>query len=190
MIQSKIVQNYREKDLSKQKELILCVDEAHLLINDQNHAALNFLSKTMKRIRKYRGSVILTTQNPKDFMTTKETASKSSALVGNSQYSVFMNLKSDDVDSVDKLFKNLGGLTKNEKTFLMGANKGEALFLLDQSTRFKIRFNYSNFEKSLFFDNWKKEDKTSKLNSINFESKNKEEKKHQKRFKSKNKGRK
>ena len=176
MIQSKIVLNYREEDLSKQKELILCVDEAHLLINDENHAALNFLSKTMKRIRKYRGSVILTTQNPKDFMTTKETASKSSALVGNSQYSIFMNLKSDDVDSVDELFKNLGGLTKNEKTFLMSANKGEALFMLDQRTRFKIRFNYSNFEKNLFFDNWKKEYETNESNLINFESKNKKEK--------------
>lgn len=54
------------------KEIVIVVDEAHLAIDKDNPAALNFMYQMVKRIRKYHGAMIITTQNLNDFTGTDE----------------------------------------------------------------------------------------------------------------------
>ena len=159
-IQSEIVSNYRKNKSGIEKEIVIFVDEAHLLIDSENPITLNFLHKTTKRIRKYRGAIILTTQNPGDFVPNESTSKKAEALIENMQYAIFMALKSNDIEAVSKMFKSLGGLTKYEKRFLTTAKKGEAIFSPTPSKRLNMKFHYNKLEQSLFFKD--KNDNNSK----------------------------
>ncbi|WP_232039595.1 hypothetical protein [Mesomycoplasma hyopneumoniae] len=48
---------------------------------------------------------MITTQNPGDFAITGEAARKSEAIIENCQYSIFFNLKSNDINKINNLYK-------------------------------------------------------------------------------------
>lgn len=134
------------------KKIILVVDEGHKFIDESNLFALNFLFDTAKTIRKYNGGLIITTQNPGDFAITGEAARKSEAIIENCQYSIFFNLKSKDIEKIDNLYKNVGGLSEDEKNFINLAQIGDFLLTIDSVNRFKLSAYYNDIEKSYFFD--------------------------------------
>ncbi|WNM16810.1 Mbov_0397 family ICE element conjugal transfer ATPase [Mesomycoplasma ovipneumoniae] len=114
-IQGQISDFYQEND----KKIVLVVDEGHKFVDESNLFALNFLFDTAKTIRKYNGGLIITTQNPGDFAISGEAARKSEAIIENCQYSIFFNLKSKDIEKIDMLYRNVGGLSDEEKTLLI-----------------------------------------------------------------------
>ncbi|MBG0730579.1 Mbov_0397 family ICE element conjugal transfer ATPase [Mycoplasma sp. 'Moose RK'] len=146
-IEGKIATNFY-----KEQKIVLIVDEAHRFIDESNTVALDFLFKIAKTIRKYNGSLIITTQNPGDFAISGEAARKSEAIIENCQYAFFFNLKSNDIEKVDKLFSSSGGLTKEEKKFIALAQIGEFIFSANLNDRYICAGYFNQMEKKLFFD--------------------------------------
>ncbi|WP_342254650.1 hypothetical protein [Spiroplasma endosymbiont of Zeiraphera isertana] len=61
-IELSATQSYNENKQEKDwKRIIIAVDESHLLANENNSVALDFLFHTMKRIRKCKSSLIIAT---------------------------------------------------------------------------------------------------------------------------------
>ncbi|XBE78507.1 DUF87 domain-containing protein [Mesomycoplasma ovipneumoniae] len=147
-IQGQISDFYQEND----KKIVLVVDEGHKFVDESNLFALNFLFDTAKTIRKYNGGLIITTQNPGDFAISGEAARKSEAIIENCQYSIFFNLKSKDIEKIDLLYRNVGGLSDEEKNFINLAQIGDMLLTVNTVDRFKLSSYYNNIEKELFFD--------------------------------------
>ncbi|PAF55366.1 Mbov_0397 family ICE element conjugal transfer ATPase [Mycoplasmopsis agassizii] len=163
LVQQKIVKHRQDNlslDRDSKKWLVVCVDEAHLLLDETNPATLNFLIRTAKRIRKYFGGLVLTTQNPSDFNTSALSTGNANAIMANMQYSFFMKLESRDIDAVDQMFKHIGGLTINERRFLASAEKGAGIFSYSSTNRKTIKTNYTDLEMQHFFD---KEDVTKQV---------------------------
>ena len=106
------VKNNRFKD---NNEIVIVVDEAHLAIDKDNPATLNFMFQMVKRIRKYRGSTVITTQNLNDFAGTEDIKKKTTAMINNTQYSLILNLAPQDLKDVAELYRSYGGLTATEK---------------------------------------------------------------------------
>lgn len=145
-IQGKISDN-----LNSSKKVVLIIDEAHKFIDENNSSTLDFIYSTAKTIRKFGGGLILTTQNPRDF-SVKNFERKSEAIIDNCQYSIFFNLKSKDVEIVDQLYKNSGGLTNQEKQFITSAKIGEFLFAISANQRILVDSYYNQIEKQYYFD--------------------------------------
>ncbi len=147
-IQGQISDFYHKTD----KKIMLIVDEGHKFIDETNLFALNFLFDTAKTIRKYNGALVITTQNPGDFAISGEAARKSEAIIENCQYSIFFNLKSKDIEKIDTLYRNVGGLSDEEKNFINLAQIGEFLLTVNTVDRFKLRAYFNEVEKEYFFD--------------------------------------
>ncbi|MDO6856480.1 DUF87 domain-containing protein [Mesomycoplasma ovipneumoniae] len=147
-IQGQISDFYHKTD----KKIMLIVDEGHKFIDETNLFALNFLFDTAKTIRKYNGALVITTQNPGDFAISGEAARKSEAIIENCQYSIFFNLKSKDIEKIDTLYRNVGGLSDEEKNFINLAQIGEFLLAVNTVDRFKLRAYFNEVEKEYFFD--------------------------------------
>ncbi|VEU65958.1 conjugal transfer ATP-binding protein TraC [Mesomycoplasma conjunctivae] len=139
-------------NIQNDKKIILVVDEAHKFIDESNMIALDFLFKITKTIRKYNGSIVITTQNPGDFAISGEFARKSESIIENCQYAFFFNLKNNDIEKVDKLFSASGGLTNEEKYFISYAQVGDFIFFVNANERYLCSSYYNSGEKHLFFD--------------------------------------
>lgn len=140
--------NLLEKD--KKKQIRVVVDEAHLLIDKDNQNGLNFIFQMVKRIRKYNGSILIVTQNPNDFVGDETIVKKTTAIINNAQYSFIMNLSSNDVQAIDRLYKESGGLTQNEKNFIATARKGYGLLVSNVNERQIVSVELFDFEKEIF----------------------------------------
>ncbi|PAF55118.1 Mbov_0397 family ICE element conjugal transfer ATPase [Mycoplasmopsis agassizii] len=147
--------NYVQSEINSQRDknnnLIVFIDEAHLLVDESNLIVLDFLFKMSKTIRKYKGSLMLATQNPSDFILSNEAARKSKAIISNTQFSFFFNLKSMDIEIIDDFYKYSGGLSEDEKLFLLKAAKGEIIFGFNPHERRKLLVNYNETEKKYCF---------------------------------------
>lgn len=132
--------------------IVICIDEAHRFINPKFPVALSFMSDMVKRIRKYGGSMIVATQNIKDFIgQTEETRVQASNVINGCQYSVIFGLMADDINSVKDLYRSYnGGLMKNEIDFLVDAQVGNALFMVDSDTRFTVKISTFEGEEKYF----------------------------------------
>ena len=153
-INNQLILNYR-KNLEDKKKIVLMIDEAHLLLDPDNPETIKFLSRTVKRIRKYNGGVILTTQNPGDF-TDGADSKKLQGVLANIQYSFFLNMLSEDVQAVSKLYKASGGLTEYEQDRLASLPTGACLFSPMPRFRKFINFHYNDLEKQIAWTNYKK----------------------------------
>ena len=129
----------------REEQVILIVDEAHLLIDPNNKDGLEFLKKTSKRIRKYSGSLIVCTQNMIDF-TSPEVVRYGQVIVDNSDYQFVMAQGSEEIISLQKVLS----LSENERRFLQTAGKGQALFIISHDKRIPIFVNLRPEEKQLF----------------------------------------
>ena len=130
---------------NRDEQVILIVDEAHLLIDPENKDGLEFLKRTSKRIRKYNGSLIVCTQNMIDF-TSPEVVRYGQVIVDNSDYQIIMAQGSEEIISLQKVLR----LSENERRFLQTAGKGQALFVITHDRRIPIFVHLRPEEKELF----------------------------------------
>ena len=101
-----------------------------------------------KRIRKYKGSLITTTQNIKDFIgRTPEVQAKASALINNCQYKIVFHLAEDDLHDLVDMFRSGVGLTEDEQDFISQAKLGQALFFIDTYQRVGVNIELIEEEK-------------------------------------------
>ncbi len=63
-----IKKEVKENRFKDNNEIVIIVDEAHLAIDKDNPVALNFMYQMSKRIRKYKGALVVETQNTADFV--------------------------------------------------------------------------------------------------------------------------
>ncbi|AVP49492.1 Mbov_0397 family ICE element conjugal transfer ATPase [Williamsoniiplasma luminosum] len=120
----------------QENESLVFIDEAHLLVNENNPLLLDFVQRLVKRVRKRNGGVILATQNPKDFASEKaDVAKKTEAILNNTQYSIIMKLSSDDLKAVNKIYERNGGLTQAQEEQLTFAQKGEGVLFIGTTDR-------------------------------------------------------
>ena len=133
-------------------EIIIVIDEAHLAIDKDNPVALNFMYQMVKRIRKYKGAIIITTQNWNDFTGTEEIKKKTTAMINNTQYSMIMNLAPNDLKDVCEVYRAYGGLSPQEQEYIARARKGEMLFMISGFDRHCLKIEVSDAE-ALSFEN-------------------------------------
>ncbi|WP_368486924.1 Mbov_0397 family ICE element conjugal transfer ATPase [Spiroplasma sp. DGKH1] len=133
-------------------EIIIVIDEAHLAIDKDNPVALNFMYQMVKRIRKYKGAIIITTQNWNDFIGTEEIKKKTTAMINNTQYSMIMNLAPSDLKDVCEVYRAYGGLSPQEQDYIARAQKGEMILLISGFDRHCLRIEVSKAEE-LSFEN-------------------------------------
>ena len=103
---------------------VLVVDEAHMLLGNNNQLGANFLANIQTRARKYNTSTIIITQEPSDFAA-PAVLQQGKAIFDNSSYYLVMNLKKQAVEDLG----NLIDLNDNEKENIKRYNQGEGLFV-------------------------------------------------------------
>lgn len=132
------VWNLIEQD--REERVILLVDEAWMLVDDQTPQALAFLRDTSKRIRKYEGSLIVASQNVIDFLD-PAVARHGQALLDNPAYKILLGQGDKDLQALTALM----ALTEAEQELLQSAKRGEGL-LVAGSQRVHIRIESAPYE--------------------------------------------
>lgn len=147
ILMQEIIKNKQFNDLQKEKgeptsNVVVIVDEAHMFINPKVPIALEFMKNLAKRIRKYNGSLTITTQSIRDFTGFEgDTKALATAVINCCQYSTIFSLSQDDTNALIELYKASGGLTQPEIDYITSAKIGEALMLVDKTTRLKMKFD-------------------------------------------------
>ncbi len=109
--------------LDRETNTILYVDEAHMLLADQNTLGAEFLARIQRRSRKYNTGTIIITQQPTDFAA-PNVMLHGKAIFDNASYYLIMGLKKQAVDDLSKLID----LTEQEKDSIKRYSQGQALF--------------------------------------------------------------
>ena len=104
---------------------VMMVDEAHVLLGDNNKLGAEFLAQVQRRARKYNTGTILFTQQPSDFVANQEILMHGKAIFDNASYYLVMGLKKQAVSDLSLLID----LNDNEKESIKQYSQGEALFV-------------------------------------------------------------
>lgn len=147
-----IAHQVKDNGFNAKNEIIILIDEAHLLIDANKPIALDFIFQMVKRIRKLYGGIILITQNPDDFLGSEEIRKKTMAIINNVQYSFIMNLSPKNLEDVNELYKSFGGLSTPQRNFIAHAKTGDALLINGGFERHEIIIKVSEIEKETFSD--------------------------------------
>ena len=103
---------------------VLMVDEAHMLLADQNSLGAEFLARIQRRSRKYNTGTIIITQQPTDFAA-PNVIIHGKAIFDNASYYLIMGLKKQAVEDLSKLID----LNDQEKDSIKRYSQGQALFV-------------------------------------------------------------
>ena len=103
---------------------VLMVDEAHMLLGQNNNLGADFLANVQRRARKYNTGTIVITQQPSDF-TNPEVITQGKAIFDNSSYYLVMGLRKQAAEDLAQLLD----INENEIESIKGYNQGEALFI-------------------------------------------------------------
>lgn len=106
---------------------ILFVDEAHMLLADQNTLGAEFLARIQRRSRKYNTGTIIITQQPTDFAAPNVVV-HGKAIFDNASYYLVMGLRKQAVEDLSKLVD----LNEREKDSIKRYSQGQALFVCGQ----------------------------------------------------------
>ena len=110
--------------LDRDINTILMVDEAHMLLADQNTLGAEFLARIQRRSRKYNTGTIIITQQPTDFAA-PNVLIHGKAIFDNASYYLVMGLKKQAVDDLSRLID----LNDQEKDSIKRYSQGQALFV-------------------------------------------------------------
>ena len=110
--------------LDSSENTVLMVDEAHMLLSQNNTLGADFLANVQRRARKYNTGSIIITQQPSDFAN-PEVITQGKAIFDNSSYYLVMGLRKQAVEDLSTLID----LNDNEKENIKRYNQGEALFV-------------------------------------------------------------
>ena len=119
--------------LDKEVDTILMVDEAHVLLGDNNTLGADFLAQVQRRARKYNTGSIIITQQPSDFAA-PAVLMQGKAIFDNASYYLIMGLKKQATEDLGLLID----LNDNEKESIKQYSQGEALFVCGNS---RMRIN-------------------------------------------------
>ena len=103
---------------------VLAVDEAHVLLSDQNELGAEFLANIQRRARKYNTGTIILTQQPTDFAAPK-IITQGKAIFDNASYYLVMGLKKQATEDLARLID----LNESEMDSIKHYSQGEALFV-------------------------------------------------------------
>ena len=110
--------------LNPNKNTVLSVDEAHVLLGSGNELGAEFLAQVQRRARKYNTGTIIITQQPSDFVASNMIM-HGKAIFDNSSYYLVMGLRKQAAEDLALLID----LNDNEKENIKRYNQGEALFV-------------------------------------------------------------
>ena len=110
--------------LNPNKNTVLSVDEAHVLLGSQNELGAEFLAQVQRRARKYNTGTIIITQQPSDFVASNMIM-HGKAIFDNASYYLVMGLRKQAAEDLALLID----LNDNEKESIKRYNQGEALFV-------------------------------------------------------------
>ena len=110
--------------LDREVNTVLMVDEAHMLLADQNTLGAEFLARIQRRSRKYNTGTIIITQQPTDFAAPNVLV-HGKAIFDNASYYLIMGLKKQAVDDLSRLVD----LNEQEKDSIKRYSQGQALFV-------------------------------------------------------------
>lgn len=133
---------------SIKKHIMIVVDEFHLFIDEDNFEVLKNFGQLARRIRKYSGSLVVSTQSIKDFVGNHQILRHATAIFNNCQYQLVGMLKEDDLKAYLDLFKN-NPLTDTQISFLNTCKQGEFLLNIDSKTRLSIKVEATPLERVL-----------------------------------------
>lgn len=122
------------------KYINIILDEAHLLLDEKYIEIAQYLCEMFKRIRKYNGMMTIATQNISDFYSKKEIIPYTLPIMNNSFYIIAHSIKPQEIDDLNHLMKEIGGLNDKERKYLIDASSGNAI-LFFKNVRTKIRVN-------------------------------------------------
>ena len=127
------------KNTNDQQKVLIAIDEAHLLIDENNPMALDFCYATMKRIRKYNGALLVITQNVADFADGGENVKrKFKGIINNCQYWLIGGLQPNDLNDLSDMYRNDGGLSEAVKNYIATAKRGKFWFKVSQQYKMAI----------------------------------------------------
>jgi hypothetical protein len=142
---------FADQELEEDHRRVICaVDEAHVFINKKFPIALDFMAQMAKRIRKYNGMLIIITQNIKDFVGSEEIAQQSTAVINACQYSIIMSLAPADINDLITLYRNAGGINKEEQNSIVTARRGQCFLITGPMNRTTVQIEALNVAKDLF----------------------------------------
>ena len=110
--------------LNPNKNTVLSVDEAHVLLGSGNELGAEFLAQVQRRARKYNTGTIIITQQPSDFVA-NNMIMHGKAIFDNASYYLIMGLRKQAAEDLALLVD----LNDNEKENIKRYNQGEALFV-------------------------------------------------------------
>ncbi len=118
------------------KKAMVFIDEGHMFVDKKTPIALDFIGEWYKRIRKYYGSMNFATQSLSDLMSNDDLASKTKAVLINSQYSFIFSVKEMELDYLKQVFNN--SLSETELAEIVGSGKGECFLVSGEKERTKF----------------------------------------------------
>lgn len=139
------------------RRVIIAVDEAHEFINKKFPTSLEFMTRMAKRIRKYHGMQIIATQNIKDFVGSEEIAQQSTAIINASQYSLIFSLAPNDMTDLIALYRNAGGINKEEQDAIVTADKGTCFLVVSATQRTTVHIEALPLVRDLFEHDYTKD---------------------------------
>ena len=139
-----------EKLEEDHRRVVIAVDEAHVFVSAKYPVALDFMAQMAKRIRKYYGMQIVITQNIKDFVGTEAIAQQSTAIINASQYSMIFSLAPNDITDLITLYKNAGGINKEEQDSIVTAGRGQCFLITSAMNRTTVKVDALKTVRNLF----------------------------------------
>ncbi|WP_400248910.1 hypothetical protein [Spiroplasma sp. ald] len=136
--------------IAEQQWICIAIDEAHLLINENNTLALNFLFEMTKRIRKYNGILYIMTQNINDFMGNANIKTQAQGIINNCLYRFVHHLAASDLQDYDNLIASSGRLNQYQKDTIVTAPTGTCLFSIGANNRMLLNVEASEIEQETF----------------------------------------
>ena len=103
-----------------------------------------------KRIRKYGGMQIVITQNINDFVGSEEIKRQSTAIINACQYSIIFSLSPSDVNDLIDLYKNSGGINKEEQNSIVTAQRGQAFVITAPTSRTMVHIRSLEYVENMY----------------------------------------
>lgn len=133
-------EKFAKKDLSIKKRIVC--DEAWMLVKKEmagSEFTAQFLENTARRIRKRNGSLLVASQNFKEFADNPQ----GQAVLTNTTVNIFLKQNATDIDDVQSVFK----LSDGERNFMLSATKGNFLLKMQEesTTGYAMAFDYEKF---------------------------------------------
>lgn len=133
-------EKFAKKNLAIKKRIVC--DEAWMMVNKSmagSEYTAQFLENTARRIRKRNGTLLVASQNFKEFADNPQ----GQAVLTNAAVNIFLEQKSTDIDDVQRVFK----LSDGERNFLISAQQGHFLLKMkgESTTGYAQGFDYEKY---------------------------------------------